>query len=619
MTAAAEADRRASGPRPDTTDAGAAAAGSSASRERLLDLAYYGAAALVPFGIIAWLLQLWSFVLAAPLAYSGDGLYYMAEIKGWFETGSYFVNRSLGAPGVSALYDFPSADALNVAILWLFGLFGAEPGTAMNLFYLMGYPLAGLATAFALRRMGLSRIVALAATVLFLFIPYHWQRGEGHLFLGMIWIVPLQVLLAWWVSSSEPPFFTAGGQPTIRSWRTAGAVAISLAAGACGIYYLFFGCFFLVLAGARAAIVSRAWRPVAAAAALIAISAAVFFVQMAPTLLYQREHGPNREPSARTPFEAEIYGLRVTQMLLPIDAHRLPTLAAKRANYRVNSPNGDTEANTAALGVVGSAGLLLAITALLLAWPRDPAPESGRPLASSAGPPRLRWLATLIVGAVLLATASGFGAVFASAATAQIRAYNRISVYVALLAFLLLAVLADRLLRTRITRRGRIIVLALVAAVVVVGLLDQTPATMADSARASAAQYAADAAFGREVQQTLPRGSVVFQLPYVAYPGSPPVGTLGDYDELRGYLHTDGLRWSYGSVKGRPDAQWQETVAALPPERLVDKIRAAGFSTLWVQLHGYEDGGKAVLDEYTALLGQPVLLSGDRGIAAWRL
>jgi len=39
---------------------------------------------------------------------------------------------------------------------------------------------------------------------------------------------------------------------------------------------------------------------------------------------------------------------------------------------------------------------------------------------------------------------------------------------------------------------------------------------------------------------------------------------MSDHEPLRGDLHTTGLHWSCGAVKGRPDATWQQATAALP-------------------------------------------------------
>ena len=602
-------------------------------RERLLDVAYYAAAGLIPLGIISIMLRLWSGDLSAPFVYGGDALYYEGQVKGWFQHGSYFTNSSLGAPGVSQMYDFPSADGLNVLLIRAFGFLGADAGMAINLFYLSGYVLTGLTAGLVLRRLRLSRIAALAVTVLFVLTPYHWMRGEGHLFLAMFWILPLQLLVLWWLDSDEPPLLTAqsGGFPLrLRNGRSAAAVAIAAASGALGIYYMFFGCFFLVFAGVRAAVRKHTWRPLLAAGVLILVSAAVFLAQVAPSLLYQSRHGKNTEAVPRTPYESEAYGLRITQMVLPIDGHRIPALADKRANYRLMSPGGDTEANIAALGIVGSVGFLLAISALLFGWPRDRFPgrdgsgmtitEDGDPPdTGSERPPSLQWLGALTVAALLLGTVAGFGAVFAGLVSPQIRGYNRISVYVALFALLALGVLADRLIRSRPTLSWRWLSVSIVALIVVLGVLDQTPGTLAAARQANAALYASDAVFGRQVEQTLPAGDTVFQLPYIPYPGFGVVYGLQEYDPLKGYVHSDGFRWSYGAMKGRPDAVWQESTSALPLVEMVPQLRKAGFNALWIQLNGYEDGGAAMLRDAEALLGPPAVVKEDGAVAVWKL
>jgi phosphoglycerol transferase len=594
------------------------------SRERWYDVGYYAASGLGPLAVISYLMRLWAADLSIPFVYGADALYYLGEIKGWLETGSYYVNSFLGAPGVSEMYDFPSGDALNVALIWLFGLLSGGPGIAMNLFYLSGYVLAGLTTAFVARRLGLSRLAGLSVTFLYLFIPYHHERGEGHLFLSMFWIIPLQLLVLYWLDSKEPPLVKAsgGGLPLeFRSPRSIAALLIVLAAGALGIYYMFFGCFFIVLVSLRRWVRDRTWRPLLAACVLILASAAVFLAQMAPTVVYQQRHGKNPAAVPRSPFEAEVYGLRITQMVLPIMDHRVPALAAKRQHYMEASPSGSTEANFAALGAIGSAGFILCLSAFLFAWPRS----SGRsdPREDRAPPGRAvvepRWLGLLTIGAVLLATVAGFGAVLAGLAVPQIRAYNRISVYIALFGLMLLGVLADRLLRRRGSTRWRAGSIAVVVAVVVVGVLDQTPATLSESRRASADAYQIDAAFGRQVQAALPTGSVVFQLPYIPFPGYGDLYGLKDYDPLKGFIHTDGMRWSYAAMKGRPDAAWQEATSQLPPEQLVERLRETGFDTLWIQLNGYEDGGTAVRAAYETLLGQPAVVKADGTVAVWRL
>ena len=52
----------------------------------------------------------------------------------------------------------------------------------------------------------------------------------------------------------------------------------------------------------------------------------------------------------------------------------------------------------------------------------------------------------------------------------------------------------------------------------------------------------------------------VFQLPYMPFPDGGVVHRMTDYDLVRGYLHSDGLHWSFGAMSGRPE-DWQAELA----------------------------------------------------------
>jgi phosphoglycerol transferase len=595
--------------------------GNHGKAELLANVSLYVAAAVLPIGIIACLMGLWTADISVPFTYGLDALLAQAWIKGLIETGSYLTNPSLGAPGIAQFYDFPSADALNFLVLRVLGLFGTSTGTAVNIFYLAGYSAVGVATAFVLRRLHVSRLSSLGAAILFALLPYHYMRGESHLFLSMYWIIPLLLLVLVWLDSSDPPLVKHGADGwfpfALRNRRSIAALVICAAVGASGVYYMFFGCFFLAVVGLRAALRDRSYRVALAAVALVLISAFVFAAQMVPSAVYSARHGGNPVAAVRYPLEAELYGLRITEMLLPIDNHRVPSMASMRAAYVATSLYGNTEANMAALGIVGSLGFLLSISVLLLGWPRSSRRREGPPETDE--PVSLRLLGFLSVSAVLFGTVSGFGAVFALAISPQIRAYNRISVFMALFALITLGVLADRFIRLRKDATWRVVGPLVVALVVIFGVLDQTPAHLDDGLGQAAAVYAADATFGRQVQAELPSGASVFQLPYLPFPESPAMFGMPDYDPLRGYLHTTGLHWSYGAVKGRPDATWQQSTAALPAPAMIQQLREKGFAALWVQLNGYEDGGTAILRELSSLLGPPAVVKADGVIAVWRL
>ena len=66
------------------------------------------------------------------------------------------------------------------------------------------FPLAALTAFLVLRRLGVGPPGAFAASVLFALLPYHFLRGEDHLFLAAYWAVPLGCFLVLSVLADTP-------------------------------------------------------------------------------------------------------------------------------------------------------------------------------------------------------------------------------------------------------------------------------------------------------------------------------------------------------------------------------------------------------------------------------
>ncbi len=182
--------------------------------------------------------------------------------------------------------------------------------------------------------------------------------------------------------------------------------------------------------------------------------------------------------------------------------------------------------------------------------------------------------------------------------TGDIRAWNRLSVVVAFFSLLATGLLVDALRRRLRWRYAGVGFGFALAAVLALGVIDQTnPGALVPYAK-DAATYHSDQAFFAGVQGSLPPGASVFQLPYVPFPEGyqpnlevdqtvPYAFGLGlEYDQARGFINADRLRWSYGAMKGRP-ADWESQLAAKPLELAVAGAAAAGFDGLVVDLSGY--------------------------------
>lgn len=576
-------------------------------------LAPYAAVVALCLFVLGRAFRLRSADLSIPFTATSDGLVYMTWVKGMIENGWYLHNPALGAPGGQDMHDYPVPDLLHLLSLKLLSVLFRDPGRTVNVFFLAGFPLAALTALFALRRLRVAAVPAAVAAVAYAFLPCHLLRGEMHLFLSAYYLVPLAVLLVLRLFQDggfvvRPPASGWLPRPDLAVGRTAGALVVALLVGLAGIYYAFFSCFFLGVAGVTASLWRRTVCPLVAACCLIAVITGGVVVSVSPTLLYQHRHGANPEAVARPPQAAELYGLKVVQMLLPIHHHRLESFAHAREVYSNPDTPLITENEYATLGLAGGVGFLVLVGRLL--WRRP-----------GSAPKLLDGLSVLNAAGVLLATVGGFVALFAYYVTPMIRAYNRVSVFLGFFALAAVALLLDALWRRFAARSlpGRAVGVACAAALLGGALLDQVTPGLSLARAAREAQYRAEGAFIRQVESAVPPGTMVFQLPYTPFPESAPPGRMFDYDHFRAYLHSHTLRWSYGAMRGRPGDQWLREVAGKPLPEMVETLRQAGFGGIYLDRWGFADGGSALEAELTGLLGVGPLASADGRLSFFSL
>lgn len=541
-------------------------------------------------------LRLWRADLHVPFSQVTDANFTAAVVKGLVTNGSHLDNPSLGAPFGMHLQDFPGSDGVNVLMLRLLGLASRDYAVVINLFFLLGFPLAALSFAFALRVLGVSRPSTFVGAQLFALLPYHFLRGEVHLFLSAYWPIPFVLVMCWWLVSPGGGLFVGQRAPDgtripVDKGRSLGAVAMALVLSSSGIYFAYFACFFLGVAGVVALARSREWRRAAPALLLIAIIVMGVLANVAPTFAYRAANGPNTATAARLSVEAQVYGLRVDEMVLPTSQYFLRGVAAFKSKLNAQladlGPLLATTADYAYLGAIGAIGFIALMVWIVL-----------RPLTAGSDPgdhTAISLTAVLALSGTLLGTMGGLGALVAIFALREIRAYDRISVFIGMFVLAAVAMVADQV-RDRLAARAvpPAVWYVVLGAALVVGCVDQVGAARVPDYAAMKARYAADGAFVSQVESTVPAGSMVFQLPYVFFPEAPPVADQPQYAHFTPYLHSSSLRWSYGAVAGRPGAQWIETVSAERVPAMLESLQAKGYGGIWIDRRGYKDRGAAV-------------------------
>src|SRR5579862_2161845 len=163
--------------------------------------AFYVGSVLLCMLLLIWVLRLDQADLRVPFNDVRDGVLHGMLIKWIIDTGWVGHNPYLGAPFGSQLYDFPFYDSSSLVLIKLLTLFSSNFGVVMNWFYLLTFPLVVISSLMVLRALKISYPTAAVMSLLFAFLPYHFERNEGHLFLVSYFMVPPTVLLVLWVWS----------------------------------------------------------------------------------------------------------------------------------------------------------------------------------------------------------------------------------------------------------------------------------------------------------------------------------------------------------------------------------------------------------------------------------
>jgi phosphoglycerol transferase len=560
-------------------------------------LLHYAVVAAVCALLLAIIVPFGPFSLRIPFDYRGDAVIFAVFVKGVAEDGPLHFSR-IGAPFGSDVVDWPLGMWLPFLATTAVVRATGEPGLALNLLWLGATVLTAVTAAWAFGRLGHPRGVAFAFALAYAFLPYGFYRNVDHPNL----VFPLVPLLALTCLRA------CGSAPAPRADERRITLAACAAQGLCFIYYSFFAAWLLVVGTAIGWLRTRRrdlLRSGALGLALLVLGAAIPLV---PSAVYWSRNGRNEKLQYKVVADADHYGLKLRQMLMPIDEHPLPALRRVAARVRQAAFPDENENASARLGTLGAIGLVC-----LLGF------AGARAAGLLAADDALGPAAALTAASLLLAQVGGLGSLFNVLVAPDIRGYNRIVVFVAFFALHATAVLVSRLLERLPavfrTPKLRNVVLVLIGTA---ALGDQVPRTfLANTRWASAPAFDEDAAFVSQLESRLPAGAMVFQLPHATIPvdltSSAPMEI---YDPGRAYLHSRTLRWSWGSLLGRTD-DWQTQASKLSPVAMARRLALAGFEGIWVDRWGYPENGALPWPALETALAAatddaPVVSSGGR-------
>lgn len=532
-----------------------------------------------------WTAEAW----ATPRRYEQDSLQMMVLAKSYADGAIKPLlpkfHASFGAPFQANWNDFPNIEEAIYAghgfLAWIFGVF-----IGSNIALLSAYLLAAGSFYFVCRRLHYDRIISALGAALFSLSPYAFARGLDHLGLSFYWHVPLGLLVVWWCLARAPLLNNRG--------RLIFCLCVSVLHGIQNPYYAGVFCQFLVGASFCSAVLRRPWPRILLPLALAGMVVVTALAMDGAPLLYRFTNGLNAEALNRSYKQLELFALKPVELFLPLQHREQWLLQWGRTAYREQ-----------ALFVGEPWGVYLGILAISSLIALFYLSARGIALKRPHQVPSFFWY---ILWLLLYSVVGGINGLLGLSGFVFFRGTNRYSIVILAL---LLCFLVQRL--TLITRpwpwpRKLLIALCLLA----LGIWDQTPAVAERQIGNVRNKTEADHQLVTTMESKLPHEAMVFQLPVMAYPESPSIHKMTDYQELRPYLYSSFLRYSYGSNKGRAREQWQSEVEHFAPAGMVAALERYGFSAVLIGRSGYVDGGASLLTGLQSAQRSTILAeSGD--------
>ena len=514
-----------------------------------------------------------------PLEYAGGdeiGVFYV--VKAIKEFGYTLINPREGGITGADMFDYPYSDKFSFIIVKFISLFFDNVYLIANLFYFTSYLLIALITCRVCRSLGCGKRISYMIAVLYAFSPFMQLRYE-HMWLTPYYMLPVACMIAIRILNDDID---------VKSRRFMTYVLLSFGCAFTGMYYAWFTC--AVIAAAIAIrLFSSAKKDIPNVlkyTAYIFSCAAGVAVNVLPNAVYCYINGfsSSTEMSLRSSGHTEYYGLKLVQMLLPREGHRIAAFSDMAQNYADSFPLVN-ENISASLGIIASVGLILALINLL---------SKKESLAESK----------LITSVFLISTIGGIGTILSLFVSLPMRCYNRASLMIMFMALLLIG----RYISTFIDKLSVSAGSVLIGAMVCLGILDQT----VDFVKPDYLDFEASQKLVHQIEDTLDEGDMVFVLPVLDWPSQP------GYMNHIGYTESKSLRWSYGAAQGRTETVWQHKVAGLDCSQMISVMRNAGYDGIYLDVWLYGvDASAELSSEITDVVGASPMISDDGRLYFW--
>lgn len=477
----------------------------------------------------------------------------------------------LGAPAGTNWASIPTIEEIPI---FLTGLLARAVGifAALNIKLLLGHLLAALTFYAVARYMGCELAWAFLGGLAFGIAPFIFSESPHHSIVAYVWHIPL-FLPIWQWAASKP-----GIVPYSRKFWF--AIAVAFLTGLQNVYYTNIFCQLTLLGGLILYFRERNLRSLLSVFAIIASSAAAFALMSVDTWI-QKLGGQGLTSAIQRPYKwLEIYALKPIDLIVPLPTHHFEAFRT----FAINHANSSVLVNEGSyLGLLGIGALLWVFGAALYAAFKGRADDI----------PREAWQILWVFAAF---ATGGLNTVAGAFGFTMFRAGYRMSIVILAIVLLFAMQWASQL--SRLNRRlGSALAIGLALLVIWDQMPEPAPIVQRELI---AMQVESDGEFTKMMEERLPEGAVVFQIPVMSFPESPAPG-ISPYEHFRPYLFSKRLRFSFGATKAEIENGWQSKLGGLSLGDSLKLIKKQGFQAVYINRNGFADKGEEMIKAFQSL------------------
>ncbi len=478
----------------------------------------------------------------------------------------------MGAPTGQFLYDFPAiGELLHYEIIRGLALLTRNAPLTESVFYFISYFSAAITAQLTARRIGLRFNIAIAVGVLYAFLPYHSIKHVQHLFLSSYFALPLIIYA---ILEILRPL-----TEHTKRHRAIVLVILGLIAGGTGIYYAIFS--FLIVTTISLFCYGGILKKTIAKKYALYLSGMFLTVAIStiPPLVYGFKNGFYH--FTRTFLEVEYYGLKIANLVRPIEKHRLSIFRSFSNQFSSSMIPGEP---VEMLGLIGTVGFLM-----LLAYSIARISSSRSRMQNQEAEYGLSILATVTIVSIFLSTVGSFNSLLFVIGLNQIRVWSRITPLISFCALACVGLVFQKVLINRPRYGSLLIVVA-----VLIGVGDQTSSEYVPTYKKDKSTWLYQETFTRRADSHFPKNSLIHQMPNIKFPENGPQLKMEDYAQSFPFIHGSQLRWTYGNAKTRP-SEFHAMTESLTGIALLRYLKQSDVDGVHITRRGLPDEGQEII------------------------